>query len=144
MITSSHYSNTANLSVPSNGIAKCGKCAFCPWINVGTSFTLPNWELFVPNFHANCDTQGIVYLMTCKCKAFDVGNTIRHFRSRIKDHVYYSAGGKMITSVSRHLDLYHKFDTSLVSFIALAVIPTDPHGGDWDKQVLRILVTESF
>lgn len=40
----------------------------------------------------------------------------------------------MITSVSRHLDLYHKFDTSIISFIALAVIPRDPRGGDWDTE----------
>lgn len=43
----------------------------------------------------------------------------------------------MVTSVSRHIDLYHKFDTSVASFIALAVIPKDPRGGDWDKQILR-------
>lgn len=43
----------------------------------------------------------------------------------------------MVTSVSRHLDLYHRFDNSVISFIALAVIPKDPRGGDWDKQILQ-------
>lgn len=92
--------------------------------------------MFTPTFYADCETQGIVYLMTCKCKAFYVGKTIRQFRSRIKDHIYYG-GGKMVTSVSRHLDLYHKFDTSVISFIALAVIPQNPRGGNWDKQILQ-------
>lgn len=88
-----------------------------------------NRELFVPKFHADCDTQGIVYLMLCQCGAFYVGKTTRHFRYRFKDHVYYSANGKMVTTVSRHLDLYHKFNVSLVSFIALAVVPRDSRGG---------------
>lgn len=43
----------------------------------------------------------------------------------------------MFTSVSKHLDLYHKFDTSVVSFFPLAVIPKNPQGGDWDKQILQ-------
>lgn len=43
----------------------------------------------------------------------------------------------MVTSVSMHLDIYHKFDTQVVSFIVLAVIPKNPRGGDWDKLILR-------
>lgn len=111
-LTSSHYTNRLSSHTPANGMTQCGKCPFCPWIKVGTSFMLPNGELFVPNFHANCDTQGVVYPMTCKCKDFYVGKTTRNFCLKIKDHIYYSAGGKMITSISRHLDLYHRFDTS--------------------------------
>lgn len=109
----------------------------CPWIAIGTRFMLPNGELFVLNFNADCVTQGIVYLMSCQCGAFYIGKTARHFRSRIKDHVYYSVNSKMVTAVSRHLDHYHKFDVSLVSFIALAVVARDPRGGEWDKYILR-------
>lgn len=97
---------------------------------------LPNGEIFVPTFHEDCETQGIVYLMSCRCNAFYVGKTARQFYSRLKDHIYYSKNGNMVTAVSRHLDFYHKFDVSLVSFIALAVVPRDPRGGDWDKQIL--------
>lgn len=43
----------------------------------------------------------------------------------------------MITAVSRHLDLYHKFDVSLISFIVLAIVPKDPRGGEWDKHILQ-------
>lgn len=136
-LTSSHYSGEQPSRRPQNGITRCGKSAFCPWIITGTRFTLANGELFVPAFHANCHTQGIVYLMSCQCNTFYIGKTARHFRSRIKDHIYYSMNGKMVTAVSRHLDLYHKFDVSLVSFIALAVVPKDLRGGEWDKQILR-------
>lgn len=43
----------------------------------------------------------------------------------------------MVTAVSRHLDLYHKFDVSLISFIVLTVVPKDPRGRDWDKVVCQ-------
>lgn len=49
----------------------------------------------------------------------------------------YSSSGKIITPVSRHLDLYHGFDTSLVQFKALERVPKDPRGGDWDKRILQ-------
>ena len=75
--------------------------------------------------------------MTCQCQAFYVGKTIRKFKARIRDHVYYSDKGKMVTSVSRHLDLYHSFSNKVVSFIALAVIPKNDRGGNWDKLVLQ-------
>lgn len=135
-LTSSYYSGDPQSRCSQNGITRYGKCAFCPWITTGTRFMLPNGEIFTPAFHANCETQGVVYLMSCKCNAFYIGKTAQQFLSRIKDHIYYSMNGKMVTAVSRHLDLYHKFDASLVSFIALAVVPKDPRG-DWDKFFAR-------
>lgn len=138
-LTSSHYSaNPCWCRHHQHGITRCGKCAFCSWIYVGTQFMLPNGERFSPNFHADCDTQGVVYLMSCKCGAFYVRKTARHFRClRIKDHVY-SANSKMLTAVNGHLDLYHKFDVSLVSFIALPWwSPKIPGGGKWDKFILQ-------
>lgn len=86
---------------------------FCPWMSTDSRFKLPNGELFNPHFWADCSTQGVVYLMTCKCGAFYVGKTIRQLRQRINDHIYYSTNGKMLTPISRHLDLYHRFNTSL-------------------------------
>lgn len=67
--------------------------------------------------------------MSCNCEALYVGKTDRYFHLRIRDHVYYSANGKMM---SKHLDLYRKFDMSLVYFI-----PKDPRREDWDKHILR-------
>lgn len=136
-LISSHFSVTPKIMHPKLGMAQCGKCSFCPWLKEGNSFILPNGEKFILKFYADCDTKGVVYLMMCQCGAFYVGKTIRHLRCRIRDHIYYSGEGKMITAVSRHLDLYHKFNTSLVSFIALTVIPPDPRGGEWDKKVCQ-------
>lgn len=71
--------------------------------------------------------------MSCRCGSFYVSKTIRPLKKRLNDHVYYALNGKMITPVSRHLDLYH-FDTSYVSFIVLERIPKDPRGGNWDRR----------
>lgn len=65
------------------------------------------------------------------------GKTARQLRQRINDHVYYSGNDKMLTPVSQHLDLYHRFDTSSVSFFVLAVVPKNPRGGEWDKLILQ-------
>lgn len=108
-----------------------------PWLCEDTAFTLPNGEPFFPKFRADCNTQGVAYLMSCVWGAFYVGKTARCFWQRIKDHLYLSTNGKMLTPVSRHLDLYHGFDATCVSFIALAVIPKDPCGGNWDKVILQ-------
>lgn len=58
------------------------------------------YTVFVPNFYANCETQGIDYLMLCKCGAFYMGKTARQLRQRINYHVYYSVNRKMLTLVS--------------------------------------------
>lgn len=65
------------------------------------------------------------------------GKTIRQLKKRIYDHLYYSQYAKMLTPVSRHLGLYHEFDTSVVKFINLEVVPQDPCGGKWDKRILQ-------
>lgn len=91
---------------------------------------------FTSNF-LQAVTQGLLYLMIYKCGAFYVGKVARQLRQRINDHVYSSCNGKMLTLVSRHLDLYHKFDSSSTSFFVLAVVPKNPRGGEWDKANLQ-------
>lgn len=81
---------------------------------------------------AHCGTTGIVYLMLCTCQAFYVGKTIREFRQRISDHIYYSTNGKL-TTVGNHIGLYHKYNLKAVGFLALEVVPPDGRGGDRAK-----------
>lgn len=136
-LTKSHFAPSQAQTTNRVGIHTCGHCSFCPWVSTGYKFQLPNGETFCPPFWADCNTQGVIYLMTCRCGIFYVGKTIRHLWQRIRDHVYYSTNGKMLSPISRHLDLCHRFDTSVASFIALAVIPQDPRGGDWDRRILQ-------
>lgn len=136
-LTKSHFVSLQDYTINQVGMHTCGHCSFCSWVSMGWRFQLPNGEMFCPHFWADCNTQGVVYLMTCKCGVFYVGKTIRQFWQRIRNHVYYSANGKMLSPISRHLDLCHRFDTSVATFIALAVIPQDPRGGDWDRRILQ-------
>lgn len=133
-LTTSHYMET-NDDLPQLplGTSKCGSCSFCPWVTTSRTVSLSNGDKFAPKFSANCRTEGVIYLMTCQCGAFYMGKTSRQLRQRINGHIYYSGNGKMLTSVSRHLDLYHKCDTLVVSFLVLAVVPRNPKGGEWDK-----------
>lgn len=108
------YTGTFNSPRLPKGIHRFSKCTCCPLISPSTNFILPNGERFTPNFFANCATQCIVFLMLCKCRAFYVSQTARQFKLKINDHIYYLAKRKMLTPVSCHLDLYHKFDTSFV------------------------------
>lgn len=129
-------SNLTPLHEP-RGTKPCGNCSFCPWISSEYPILLPSGETCYPKFSASCQTQGVVYLMTCTCGVFYVGKTARQLRQRINDHVYYSGNGKMLTPVSRHLDLHHRFDTSSISFTVLAVVPKNPRGGEWDRLILQ-------
>lgn len=135
-LTSSHYTFEKPHRIGPKGTFRCGDCPRCPWVREGKWFVLPNGELFVPRTFANCGTRGVVYLMLCICKAFYVGKTIRELRQRIGDHFYYSENGKL-TTIGRHIGLYHRFDNSVVQFVVLEVVKPNPRGGDWDRTVLQ-------
>lgn len=135
-LTSSHYTHIKPPRTGPNGTFRCGDCPRCPWVREGRRFILPNGEPLVPRTFANCGTKGVIYLMTCSCKAFYVGKTIREFRQRIGDHLYYSENGKL-TTIGRHIGLYHKFDSLVVQFLVLEVVQPNPRGGDWDHSVLQ-------
>ena len=74
----------------SKGMFCCGKarCKVCKFVETGSIF-MGNVEK--RSFHINhsfdCDSQGVVYLITCKrcCKQY-VGSTITPFRLRFNNH----------------------------------------------------------
>lgn len=75
--------------------------------------------------------------MNCRCGAFYIGKTKGEFGQRIGDHTYYSAGGKVIMSITKHIGLYHKYHTEIVSIFILEVIPLGLRGGNWDQLILQ-------
>lgn len=44
-------------------------------------------------------------------------------------YVYVSSNGKMTTPISKHTDLEHNFDISVVKFLVLEHIPDNRRGG---------------
>lgn len=136
-LTASHYRPKCRKDTLPKGTHPCGQCTYCPWIQTGTSLCLPNAERFGPRCYATCNTPGVIYLMKCRCGAFYVGKMICPLKKRFYDHICYSQSAKMLTPVSRHLGLYHRFDTTMIQFIVLEVVPQDPCGGNWDKRILQ-------
>ena len=56
---------------------------------------------------------------------------------RIRDHVALVRKKKMETPISRHMGLFHNFDSSCMHFFALEHIPPGDRGGDYDKLLLQ-------
>ena len=74
--------------------------------------------------------------MTCQGHACYIGKTIGELGIRMRDHLYHSGGGKILTPVTKHIGLHHRFDNTVISFFLLEVIPPNPR--DWDNAILRV------
>lgn len=98
---------------------------------------LPNGKLHSAVHHVNCQTVGVVYIMSCECESFYVGKTKRAFWGRIKDHVYYINSNHLQTPIRRNVKFMHSGKNSVVKFAALEHKPMDPRGGDPDKKILQ-------
>ena len=72
------------------GMFKCeGKrCKVCDSVVVGNTFrSTVSGRIFYINHRFNCDSSGVVYLITCKkCEKQYVGNTVTPFRKRFNNH----------------------------------------------------------
>ena len=78
------------LEVAARGMDKCGgeKCKVCNSIVVTDTFqSTVQRRTFHINHHFDCNSQGVVYLITCgKCSKQYVGNTVTSFRLRFNNH----------------------------------------------------------
>ena len=78
------------LEVAARGMVKCGgkKCKVCDSIVVADTFqSTVQRRTFHINHHFGCNSQGVVYLITCgKCSKQYVGNTVTSFRLRFNNH----------------------------------------------------------
>ena len=78
-------SKLRNLEYSDRSMNKCGKrsCQACNYIIIGTEFTsMVTGGIYHINHAFNCDSKGVVYLITCKyCNLQYVGNTVTQFRS---------------------------------------------------------------
>lgn len=62
------------------------------------------------------------------------------FFRRIRDHIRPILKKKIVTAVSRHVAIYHNFDPSVISFVALDHIPPDSKEGSVDSALLQLEV----
>ncbi|CAH2327957.1 Hypothetical predicted protein, partial [Pelobates cultripes] len=126
------------------GTYQCGKCKACKFIRRPSKKfqdSLGQQEFLVKNFF-NCQTMGIVYLLSCSCKKLYVGKTSRKFKLRIGEHVNSVNPKRLVdTPVSKHLKLHHGGSAEGIRFCGIEKVILGPRGGDLDK---RLLQRESF
>ena len=103
-----------NLEHSNRGMSKCGKrrCQECNYIITGTEFTSTvTGGIYHINHAFNCDSKGVVYLITCKyCNLQYVGNTVTQFRlrfnNRIRAHFYDSVRDKGVFVVRDYMHIF--------------------------------------
>ncbi|CAH2324294.1 Hypothetical predicted protein, partial [Pelobates cultripes] len=135
---------TSWLKSPVLGTYQCGKCKACRFIR-RPSKTFPDslgtQEFKVKNFF-NCQSKGLIYLLSCSCKKLYVGKTFRMFKLRIREHVNSVNPTRQIdTPISKHLKLHHGGSSEGIRFSGIERVTLGPRGGDLDKKLLQ---RESF
>lgn len=60
----------------------CGGCKYCRYMNINPHTRLPNGRTYKPQHCANCQTYGVIYLLTFKYHCFYVGKTKNVFWKR--------------------------------------------------------------
>lgn len=110
------------------GLIKCHKCKTCKWISEGKRFSLPNGWQHILKQNIACETQGVVYLLYCRCGAFYIGKTRRQLRQRLLDHLYDIEAGKLDKSLCRHVGFKHRYDPNVIACRVLEHIVEPPRG----------------
>uniref|UniRef100_A0A8C5P7I8 Reverse transcriptase domain-containing protein n=1 Tax=Leptobrachium leishanense TaxID=445787 RepID=A0A8C5P7I8_9ANUR len=140
-VVHSHFSTvnspkTSWLNKPPIGTFKCGKCKGCKYIQKDSKeFTnFDNSERFMVKDFSNCNTSGIVYLLTCSCGVKYIGKTFRPLKLRILEHVR-SVRYPRDTPISRHLRLKHQNNAEGLRFMVVEQVRIGPRGGNFDKKL---------
>ncbi|OCT78335.1 hypothetical protein XELAEV_18029444mg [Xenopus laevis] len=120
LLTSINTSNT-----PNSNLSKDFECSV-------------THETFQIRSYINCNTSGVVYLITCKkCRVQYVGCTMRSLKSRIREHLNTIRSGSDSTPVSRHFRSCNDGDLRFVSVQGIERVTLGPRGGDLQAKLLK-------
>ena len=85
---SARQSTIVQLPRPS-GFHPCGHCVYCKLTRKTTSFVSPDSGAMIHiNDFMNCQTAGVIYVISCPCNLFYVGKTSRPLKFRVAEHLY--------------------------------------------------------
>ena len=76
-------------NIGDKGMRKCGKsrCQIFNFVEEGSSFGDDRGLMYCINYGFDCDSAGVIYLLTCKrCSKIYVGSTVTSFRKRFNNH----------------------------------------------------------
>ena len=71
------------------GMRKCSKsrCQICNFVEEGSSFGDGRGHMYYINYGFDCDSAGVIYLLTCKRSSkICVGSTVTSFQKRFNNH----------------------------------------------------------
>ena len=104
-------SNQTLMLHKTTGHYPCGSCSVCPNTKVSKSVDIGTpraWEL---KTFSNCNTERVVYLITCPCKKQYVGMTTRKVCTRICEHRSNFKCKKSTTKMAAHyIEANHAFN----------------------------------
>ena len=115
------------------GMFKCGKkkCKICDNVIIGATFkNYVEGRSFCINHRFDCDSEGIVYLISCKfCGLQYVGNTITPFRLRFNNHKSalnrYGRGQRNIRGPQLYAHFWGEGHSGLSDFLVQVIDVTD-------------------
>ncbi|XP_078504074.1 uncharacterized protein LOC144762705 [Lissotriton helveticus] len=86
----------------------CSNCSVCHLTVHSKTLALEPGKTWTQRDHTNCNTENVIYLITCPCKLRYVGMTSRKVKLRICEHRSNVRCRKPTTKMSRHfLELNH-------------------------------------
>uniref|UniRef100_A0A8C5M1L9 Reverse transcriptase domain-containing protein n=1 Tax=Leptobrachium leishanense TaxID=445787 RepID=A0A8C5M1L9_9ANUR len=143
LLVHSHYEKT-KLETTSwlrnnlKGTYSCGRCKSCANILKDSKVihdTRQEKTFLIHNFF-NCNTSGLVYMITCGCGKKYVGKTFRPFKYRIREHIR-SIGGHIDTPVARHVRQCQIGNINNLKFCGIELVKHPQRGGNYDLILRR-------
>lgn len=111
-------------------------CAYCQYMDTGSNNRLPNGQRYKPLHFVIYKTAGVVYLLTCPCGCFYIGETKLEFHKSAYRHVLSMKTCNPDLPLGRHLwDVQGKFPN--IKFLILDRVNPSGRGGDWDKILIQ-------
>ena len=130
LVRAKHPSNSSSKPNRTNlGMQRCNKpCKICSYIKETKNFTSNQKdEEFTMNGDFNCNTTGVIYLISCnKCAKQYVGQTSRKLQIRVKEHINDIKNNKDTACGSHFNSRGHSLDNLRVQVIE-KVMPNNPH-----------------
>uniref|UniRef100_A0A8C5W8X4 Reverse transcriptase domain-containing protein n=1 Tax=Leptobrachium leishanense TaxID=445787 RepID=A0A8C5W8X4_9ANUR len=143
MLVHSHYEKTTSLTTRwlcnnLKGTYSCGRCKSCPNILKDSKVIQDtrHEKSFVIQSFFNCNTSGLVYMITCGCGKKYIGKTFRPFKYRIREHIR-SVGGHIDTPVARHVRQCQRGNINNLRFCGVELVKHHPRGGNYDLHLRR-------
>ncbi|XP_029475942.1 corrinoid adenosyltransferase isoform X1 [Rhinatrema bivittatum] len=119
------------------GHRPCGRCSVCQHTNTLTQFAHPHSGcLYKLSGTSDCNTRGVVYVITCPCQLLYVGKTQRSIKTCIIEHrSSINISKENAPLVSHWIEKSHT--TADLQFFVLEVVLPPARGGDYSLILLR-------